>query len=923
MRLRPIVLGLLVVLCNCATLESLPANTCGNGVVDAAVEDCDSFPAGQCGQPGDAQTQCRLLCRVREADGKDKTFACPEGWGCGVDSVCREPLGTFDGASERLSVGSTTLLVGDFDGDGRKDIFGTSAFGTTSGKGRFHYFGDRGALVQTVALPAVITSPLVRDFDGTVEGFKADDLGFAYALRGAGFTTGGFAVLLGQADRAIVPKLFPSFVVPAFDGVAIPLDVPSQGPPHLLLIGRGSFPPGAPLINGIVSTQKDAATKQEYGNLLPGPAAKLAGVPVTKRIFAKDPTSGCGEVVVALNAADGPHVVVYSPCSSAPGAPVVWARGRPGVEIALPSGIGRVRGVLVADVNEDDDLDVLISVGEGRVLVSHGNGVSLGVAQRPDEFTPPDPAFGELPLAAADINGDRLTDYVLPSGVAIRRPARLPDGGVLEDPDGGGSIPGDGFYLIPAPSKRWSVAVIDDVNRDGRLDVIGASSTEPDLDVLEGSDFATGLSMPAFSLTTNGTVQHLLTIDLDLDGTKDVAFIEQRGTRNEFDVAVAYSRPFTMPPEAARTVGRATDVIQLVDLGQSMAIGTSTPSLVAGELPSAAVSLFFASGERQPLAPLLLNAGLELESRTKSADVERQWVPRAVAAGVFENKDRVDFVALAEGSLDRGPTTVAESSFGIWRAKGTSAPSREAGAPAVWTGFEPAREEIQLREIENIARPAEFQLTVQTRVVDIDGDGASELVAVSPNDLSSAAVRVIRLKTSQATPAAPIVIPDRMVTPNGRTDLVDIDGDGRLDLLALLRGPDGGLGLNIFYNDGAGGFVVPGTLVSLPPLEPGKRDDANVVGFAMVKTASAAAAAGRAPRPARKLAILTSKRLFVAPLPPARMPFGVGVEALVKVSSLGNGTDVATGDFDGDGIEDIAVADSGSIRILLQQSRLR
>lgn len=924
MRLRPIVLGLVVLLfqsAHCATLESLPADTCGNGVVDTATEDCDSFPALQCAQPGSAQTQCRLLCRVKEADGKEKTFACPEGWGCGVDSVCREPLGTFDGASERLSVGSTTLLVGDFDGDGRKDIFGTSAFGTTSGKGRFHYFGDRGALVQTVALPAVITSPVVRDFDGMVDGARADDLGFGYVLRAFGFTTGGFAVVLGQSDRAIVPKLFPSFLVPSFEGVAVPLEVSVIGPPQLLLIGRGRFTPGGPIVNGLVSTQKDAVTKQEYGNVFPGVDPTLAGVPVTARIFAKDPTSGCGEVVVPLNATDGARVVVYSPCASGPIGSLVWARNRPGVEIALPQGFGKVRGVFVGDINEDGDLDVLVSNAESRVFVSHGNGTSLGPARRPEAFDPPDPSVGELPLAAGDINRDGLTDYVLPAGVALRKRAFSADAGA---PDAGVAA-GDGFVLIPVPSKRWSVAVIDDINRDGLLDVIGASGVEPDIDVLEGTDVASGAFMPSFSVTTNGTVKHLRTLDLDFDGTKDVAFIEQRGTGDEFTVAVAYSRPLTMPPEPARTVGRASGVIQLIGLGQTMAIATSTPSLVAGELPTAAVSLLFATGERQPLAPLLLNQAGQLPTRNEAPGVERQWVPRGVAAGAFENKDRVDFVALAEGSLERGAGGEARSTYGIWRAKGTSTPARESGARPVWTGFDPPREEIQLREIEEVpARPSEFQLVFQTRVADIDGDGSSELVAVSPNDFTSASVRIVRLKTSDATPPMAerkIVIPERAVTADGRAELIDVDGDGRLDLLALLRGPQGVLGLNIFYNDGAGGFVVPGTLVTLP--DPEKKDDANVLGFAMVKTASAAASTGPRGRPARSLAILTSRRLFVAPLPASRAPFVVLPETLVKVSNLGNGTDVAAGDFDGDGVEDLAVADSGSIRILLQQSRLR
>src|SRR5687768_5390911 len=118
MRTGLAVLALLsLALFDCATLEPLGAGTCGNGVVDAN-EDCDGFAASgitssTCGAPSDPEKACRLTCKTA-AD-------CPDGWGCATAGICREPSGRFDPMSEGVSAGVETLVVGDFDGDSRKD----------------------------------------------------------------------------------------------------------------------------------------------------------------------------------------------------------------------------------------------------------------------------------------------------------------------------------------------------------------------------------------------------------------------------------------------------------------------------------------------------------------------------------------------------------------------------------------------------------------------------------------------------------------------------------------------------------------------------------------------------------------------------------------------------------------------------------
>jgi hypothetical protein len=926
MRLRPLVLGFAVLLADCATLDPIAAGTCGNGVVDAASEDCDTFPAGRCGAPGTV-TQCRLECGKKDEGGKD-IDSCPPGWGCSVDKICREPSqpSLFDDATERVSICVTSLLVGDFDDDGRKDIFGTSALATTGGKGRIHYFGKGGALVQTVPLPALIRSPFVRDFDGD----HKDDLAFAYEFSSFGTISGGFAVALGQPDRAIVPKLFPSFTLAQFDGVILPLV--GTVPPNqqsLIAVAHGTQN-DEPAQDVVLSVDSDLQGKPGFLQVLPGDVRKTAALVVSGLLLDADTTSACGEVVVPIEAPSGWHVLVYSPCRRSPTDDRVatWARDRAPVDLPLPAG-ETVTGVFVADVDRNGHLDILIALGSGSVYVAEGiDGKQLAAPRLQATFT-------ELPLASADLNADGITDYVVPSGLMIS--VSQPSGGASAEAgidasasdagpaDGGGKFLG--FYPVAAPTKHWTVAAIGDVNRDGIPDVIGASSIEPDLDVLAGTHDNGGLFMPSFTVTTNGTVTHLLVSDLDLDGTQDVAFTETRPSSNDSDVAVAYGRAMTMPPEAERLVGRASGVKQFTrfapESGQ-VVIATSSVSNDAAKLPTYSLAILFPTGERQPFAPLLLDDSQSSRDRPKApANSRREWLPLVVAAGPIEVKDRVDLVTLAQGTVRAGIGAAARpSAFGIWTA-------RSIGSVA----FDQPTERLPLADLERAVQsaPVNTSLVLQARMGDLDGDGIDELVALAPaggppqNPQST--IRIFKTMTMSGAMSTTtlttklISVPDLGVVPGGRAELVDVDSDGHLDLVAVLvdPAPASAAAVHIFYGDGSGGFIVPGERVDL---HQSNADESYAVGFALVVTGGAAIG-GSATDVRREVAIATTKRLFRARRPPGRGPFDVLDEtARFGAAGLINASDVAAGDFDGDGVEDLAVADSGSIRILRQRPRL-
>jgi hypothetical protein len=73
--------------------------------------------------------------------------------------------------------------------------------------------------------------------------------------------------------------------------------------------------------------------------------------------------------------------------------------------------------------------------------------------------------------------------------------------------------------------------------------------------------------------------------------------------------------------------------------------------------------------------------------------------------------------------------------------------------------------------------------------------------------------------------------------------------------------------------------------------------------------------------------VITPTRLFLASLTPEGNAFETKEYTNLLItdakSAAAKMTSIASGDYDGDGVEDIAVADSGSVRILRQLPRIR
>lgn len=880
-----------ILLIDCATLDKLPASTCGNGVVDSAAEDCDSFPADTCGSPESGESACRILCSPT-----DPAKACPTGWGCSVSGFCREPTGRFKAAGEPLSAGITAMAVGDFDGDRRKDIYGSSTLGGTPARGRVHYFGTEASVSEIVSIPASLSTPVVRDFDAD----GRDDIAFGYTFRLATLSIGGIGMLLGQADRAVVTKVFPSLTRPNFDGRIFQLaasadEVPSTSDPQLAVVATKDE--SGNRVDILTSLDADLSqSRLPYSKPLDGTVDAVVGLPAVGHLFtAVDANSNCGEVAVATNGPSGPKVQVFSPCHK-DGKVVTWNRVRPPVDVTVP-GETAITGVAIGDFDGDQHADLIVGGESGKVYVASGDGSSLKALL-------PEPRLPAVPLAVGRINSDDRDDFVLPGGVLMSVAPGQDDAGA-----GAWS-----HYLIQGPSKRWTSAAIADVNRDALPDVIGASDVVPDIDVLAETTIAPGgLIMPAYTISTTAPVTALAVSDVDFDSAFDVVFAQKAGASETTEIGVAFGQALAMPPEAPRIVGRLAGVRQLFQSDSTLTITTQTPGEKKDDLPSLSIAIMIPSGDRQPIAPLLfLDAASKRKLTDKDQDtLTRAWLVRGLLAAPVVEKNRVDLVALAGGYDSYKATGIDFGSphLGMW--------------VSVDNGNVSYSTPVEAMQLDELGAQREAEAQPVFIASDLENDGISETVNLSEDKYSKGtALRVLR-----AVPSAPtidlndaLLIPDLFPVVGARASTLDVDGDGHLDIVTLLRDRSGIASVGVFFNDGTGAkrpFAQP-VIVPLPKATK-ITDDSMPLDFTQV-TVGGVGKHGTLPE--QDLVIVAAKKIFRVAIGKDRaMKVTDATEDLVP-HGLGYASSVVAGDFDGDGVEDLAISDLGSIRICRQKTRL-
>jgi hypothetical protein len=878
MRARYLLWFLAVFAIDCASLDHVDDGTCGNGVIDND-EDCDTFAVGanQCGAPQTA-TACRLTC--------DSKTPCPDGWGCSVSGICRQPKGELQTAGDPLSAGVTTMEVGDFDGDRRKEILSLASTGA-SPRGRVHFFTDTASLDGVPSQVGILTSPAVQDFDGD----GLDDIAFGYSFRVGGdlLGAGGVGMLKGQSDRSFVGALFPSFNKPKFTArIAHISGSTPLGSDADLAIARLEEKVTGALRNVMTSFDDDLAPgagKLPFTQVLEGGPQDVIGAIGSGRLFHNDATSLCGEVAFALAVGASNRVDIYSPCK-----PTTTADGKPGVgwdslrvpiHVTAPEKI--VSGVRLLDVDGDGFPELLVGGATKLWMFTTTNGkLPLSAAM--------DTGLTDLPLATGKLDGDNLVDFVLPDGVLLS--SGPPSGPPAPPPADAGADAstdaGDGTFVgFPIlATRRWTSAIVVDLNGDRRLDVVASSDNLPDVDVLEGTGT---YILPQFTLSTTSPVTTLAVADLDFDGVSDVVLGTKRAS--DAELQIAYGR-LTFPPEPPKLVGRLPSIDEIVTGAVGLEIYARQGDLGSAD-GSMSLAALFASTDRQSLAPLLIDDANRVKLGRPETE-HRDWFVRGLLSGHTQSPDTRDVVVIASARSSNDKSHPQ----GIWSAIGHKDGS-----------FDPLQEHVPLDGIpllDDLGRPI-----VSGAAGDFDGDKIEEIVTINDDPFVPGGANIHISHASTQLPTS-INIASRSVLPSARARAVDIDRDGKLDFLVVIAGPNNVPVLDIFFGDGKSLSATPVDV----PLQFGNEP---VRGFAILTTRATDPRRGTVTK--REIVVATAThvaRAFVK----ADRTFDV-TDVTPIFGELHDVTDVAVGDFDGDGVEDLAVADQLSIRIARQKAVLQ
>jgi hypothetical protein len=668
------------------------------------------------------------------------------------------------------------------------------------------------------------------------------------------FTTFLIGVLLGREDRNWVPETFSSYRVTGS---------------HLRIVGavdRGVVSGDTP-IAAITTLRGETGIFIPDGTSprltlaapLPRPVEELAGDPATGHVI-ESASSPCRSLVLAFQGAS--YFSLFDLCDLDPASGLpIWKTQMPEQKIRFDPPAAVDHGPLLADLNGDGHLDALIGASN-RVYASYGDGTGFATAvpyllhNAAESVLDPEIP---MPLAVGELSGDKIPDFVFPYVI-------------LTSTSGTGRGPGYPAYWGTGSDNRggWTEAIIDDFNGDGLSDVVAASSGGLNL------SFYTGTNSPFpnnASVSTDGAVDHLAVGDFDGDSLEDVAFIEHASSSSAEDsLAISFgtARGSPEPPVTVAHVKNAEQVMGFADLGITSLVVVSNQQ--QGDLPVAELTLLDGSADRLPLALHTL-VNFTSDGNVQSA------AGLAITVGAFTAPGRHDLFSVSSRDNDI---------FELWL---IPAIDEDDSVPVKISGMlDPGLAPI-LRDETGVAR-----LVLALAGADLDENGQDEVVGLVAANQGADCALVWGSTDGQALTFAvagtlllgepcehPAVLP------------VDVDRDGHLDLVVLTSSRAGDSGaLYVFYNDGSAGFSAANQ--TAVPLESGPPRAFTVLPRSIARPLT--------------LAVVTDTTLELVAA--VGRDFGTPETLL----ALERGTGVTTGDFDGDGVLDLAVADAGDVRLL-------
>lgn len=828
--------GALVVAVSCGSCDDislLESGICGNFVIDLG-EDCDVYPLEQnteCAAPLQ-KNACRQICSVKDA--------CPAGWGCGNDGVCRHSSGSFVQLGNTLPFAPPILMYpGDFDGDKAGDLLvlgHENALGTRPARIAYAQPGSVSVDLQT--LPERLASPSIADVDA-----NGGPLDIAFA------TQDGISLLQGTRDRSTEFSVFPFFTIP--QGAAIRL-VPTNVFPDV---------PGDEIL-AFLDDENANATLVALNSPSIQPLITLAqGVeaiaPKVGRGRFKQ-NAPCEELVFAYRGAN--EVLVYSPCRT-DGSSGWNVAGIPKA-IKLPAGVSVDNGVLVADLDFDSHIDILIGTNT-KTHVAWGNGDGTFISDKPNgamnvagQYTLPAAvdAKPEFPLAVSDLNADLKVDYVFPQGLLVSG--------------------NEGYaFVYKSLGDAWTTAAIADLNANGLDDVIAGSSEAIDLNFL--NNVGAGVFNPS-TVPTESPISLLEVADYDGDLILDIAVIQTYQDVDNPGGEMVDASATTLsigfgnshgPPDNLVNVGRLENTTQIVSA--TVPNSENKDAGVDGIADLIAVEQHFITVDDATISTkhtvLFRGTGSRvMHSSRPLTDGSKASRPLAVAVAHFADEDPE--IAALGGDIETGELK-------LWTIEGREADLARSG-PTLPSGFH------SLGNVSEIS----FHYGAYMATGDLDRDDTDEIVVIAPfgSAADGAAIVIADFQeddTYLPRAAEPIAA---ALSVDNRFELYDVDGDRYLDAV-LSTGSDEEPGdLIVLWGDGKG------KLLTNAPAH--IRPVGGVRGFACM------------PAKVGCRLMLTSSSGTYSTI----VNTGRNIE-FTRIEDLPAGTAIAAGDFDGDGAVDIAL----------------
>lgn len=930
----------------CNDLPEVPATGCGNRVIDDATEDCDGPTAlGTCGDPGVAGA-CRFLC---DRKGAAPRGGCPETFACGVDGLCRQPTAALLSTGASSQVLAADLRVGDIDLDGRADLLALSQ--STSGgaaPARVLHFGDGGVPAATVLLPGEVLQPEILPLSSA----SATSAILSNSIA-------GLSTILGQSGRSFVPKNYPSIPlgseVRTLLGLSIDALPSGQGAfgDEIILFARVELPDQAPFN---VLGNSDGSSIKPMILLDSSPDTLLGRLQKGHLLWPLGPDHFCPSVVLPFR--DATELLLLTPCIHGADGVVRWLSVGDGglTKIAIPDG-GRINSqAFLVDIDRDGLLDVVLDVTEASGITAlhaaYGTGLGYLVprpgateqnttgrllipAPPPGEPAPPAQfisAYGLL--AVGHLDGDDALDFV----TAYNAYTSLDSSG-LSSLSGEIYSEGGQTYAPVFPTffnGTWSEARLCDLNDDGRTDVVGARDSVS-LDVLlndgKGS-FRNG------SIPLNGVPGALSVEDFDGDLLDDVVFRER-----SYDDDGAIDDTLTVLFGARQ--GLPSELVRMGSFGEILATVpgrvynpfspdfTADLGLFSRSDDQFIASQFFGSSDRR------LRSYLALQS-TRTDDLGQPAIDIDAPIGLTTAR-------FAPGAAP-GIVALGTSRFSVVGPELGQEANPEDPRLRLWR-LDP-EEDANFSDLRSTVLPGVTETENVLTSGDLDGDGTDEIVlllssfggpSTSPAApggpdpaLPTSKALVFKVEAAEA-PAEPfrLVTSTTVSVPlsiDSKAQLSDLDGDGLPELLLFSRRPE-----FVFINDGT--TSSPGSEPGTPetpetPADPGE-SEAGFGALWIIRQSSPGELNWAQPRRLNLPGVQRQVTGFCV------LPSGSAIPRLIVSTRAGlfaglrdgdsyrfeplldsfgsprSGIEtLACGDFDGDGVQDVALSHGDSIELL-------